>query len=165
VGDREHRFRKHEEPPQRGCRVGGPGARRGKTRRRRLLFTAMALGPGLVLAEGVGSGFCPLTLSRRLRLFAPPALPVTHAAVGAESRFGARTQRPRLFTQAGEAGLLKRTIASNATYSVRGNAAGGVRSAGPERSTDSSTVGDTSPRAAFPALSSLVRGSKPASPA
>ena len=41
-------------------------ARRGKTRRRRLLFTAMALRPGLVFAEGVGSAFCPLTPSRRL---------------------------------------------------------------------------------------------------
>jgi hypothetical protein len=58
------------------------------------------------------------------------------------------------FTQAGEAGLLKRTIASNATYSVPGNASEGVRSAGPERRTHSSTVGDTSPRDAFPALSS-----------
>jgi hypothetical protein len=36
------------------------------------------------------------------------------------------------FTQAGEAGLLKRTIASNATYSVPGNASEGVRSAGPQ---------------------------------
>jgi len=35
----------------------------------------MALGPSLVLAEEVGSAFCPLSLSRRLRLFAPPALP------------------------------------------------------------------------------------------
>src|SRR5688500_18930949 len=42
-----HRFRKHE-------------ARRGKTCRRRLLLTAMALGPGLVLADVVGSMFCPL---------------------------------------------------------------------------------------------------------
>ena len=49
----EHRLRKHE-------------ARRGKTRRQHLLFTAMALGPGLVLAEVAGSAFCPLTLSRRL---------------------------------------------------------------------------------------------------
>jgi hypothetical protein len=62
AADREHRCRKQE-------------ARRGKTRRQRLLFAAMALGPGLVLAEVVGSAFCPLTLSRRLRLFAPPALP------------------------------------------------------------------------------------------
>ena len=130
-------------------------ARRGKTRRQHLLFSAMALGPGLVLAEVVGSAFCPLPLSRRLRLFAAPALPVAHAAHVALSAI----------PQAGEAGLLKRTIASNATYSVPGNAAEGVRSAGPERSTDSSTVGDTSPRAAFPALSSLVRGSKPGFPA
>ena len=49
---------------------------------------------------------------------------------------------------------MKRTIASNATYSVPGNAAEGVGSAGPERSTHSSTVGDTPPRDAFPALSS-----------
>src|SRR5687768_4248624 len=35
----------------------------------------MALGPGLVLAEVAGSMFRPLTPSRRLRLFAPPALP------------------------------------------------------------------------------------------
>ena len=54
----------------------------------------------------------------------------------------------------GDAGLLKRTIASNATYSVPGNASEGVRSAGPERRIHSSTVGDTSPRDAFPALSS-----------
>ena len=89
--------------------------------------------------------------------------------------------------------MLKRTIASNATYSVPGNASEGVRSAGPERRLHSSTVGDTSPRDAFPALSSwsaeaslppqpgwtasalsakrslsrvveLVRGSNPASP-
>ena len=40
--------------------------RRGKTRRRQLLLNAMALRPGLVFAEGVGSAFCPLTLSRRL---------------------------------------------------------------------------------------------------
>ena len=52
-------------------------ARRGKTRRRHLFLSAMALGPGLVLAEEVGSAFCPLSLSRRLRLFASPALPVT----------------------------------------------------------------------------------------
>ena len=58
------------------------------------------------------------------------------------------------FTQAGEAGLLKRTIASNATYSVPGNASEGVRSAGLVRRPHSSTVGDTSPRDAFPALSS-----------
>jgi len=54
----------------------------------------------------------------------------------------------------GAAGLLKRTIASDATYSVPGNASEGVGSAGPERSTDSSTVGDTSPGDAFPASSS-----------
>jgi len=41
-------------------------ARPGKTRRRHLLLNAMALGPGLVLAEVVGSVFCPLTPSRRL---------------------------------------------------------------------------------------------------
>ena len=41
-------------------------ARRGKTRRRQLLCTAMALRPGLVFAEVVGSAFCPLTPSRRL---------------------------------------------------------------------------------------------------
>src|SRR6187200_1400204 len=76
-----------------------------------------------------------------------------------------RTQSPLPFIQAGEAGLLKRTIASNATYSVPGNASEGVRSAWPVRRQDSSTVGDTSPGDAFPALSSLVRGSKPASPA
>ena len=44
------------------------------------VFTAMALGPGMVLAEEAGSAFCPLSPSRRLRLFAPPALPVSHAA-------------------------------------------------------------------------------------
>ena len=66
----------------------------------------MALGPGLVLAEGVGSAFCPLSLSRRLRLFAAPALPVSHAARSAQTRAA----------QHGEAGLLERTIASDATY-------------------------------------------------
>jgi len=83
-------------------------ARRGKTRRRHLLFTAMALGPGLVLAEGVGSAFCPLSLSRRLRLFAPPALPDGDAPT-------------RVRQQRGESGLLERTIASDATYAVAGN--------------------------------------------
>ena len=68
-----------EKPPQRGCRVGGPGARRGKTCRRHSLLHAMALGPGLVLAEVAGSMFCPLTPSRRLRLFAPPARPAAAA--------------------------------------------------------------------------------------
>src|SRR6185436_18698752 len=97
---RERRFRKHE-------------ARRGKTRRRHLLLTAMALGPGLVLAEGVGSAFCPLTLSRRLRLFAPPALPVGHA-VHFPLRRGptARRRRPA------EANHRERC---DATYSVPGN--------------------------------------------
>jgi len=107
MADRECRFRKQE-------------ARRGKTRRRHLLFTAMALGPGVVLAEGVGSAFCPLTPSRRLRLFAPPALPVTHARA-----YSASTH----ITQHGEAGLLKRTIASDATYSVAGNRVASVGTA------------------------------------
>ena len=40
--------------------------RRGKTRRRHRLCTAMALRPGLVFADVVGSAFCPLTPSRRL---------------------------------------------------------------------------------------------------
>ena len=40
-------------------------ARRGKTRRRHLLCTAMALRPGLVFAEVVGYAFCPLAPSRR----------------------------------------------------------------------------------------------------
>ncbi len=57
--------------PRQRRRPGSPvpqtrEARRGKTRRRRLLFNAMALGPGLVLAEVVASVFCPLTPSRRL---------------------------------------------------------------------------------------------------
>ena len=60
-GGLEHRFRKHE-------------ARRGKTRRQHLLFNAVALGPGLVLAEVAGSAFCPLTLSRRLLSFASSTL-------------------------------------------------------------------------------------------
>ena len=51
-----------------------------------------------------------------------------------------RASRPH-----GAAGLLKRTIASDATYSVHGNASEDVGSAGPERSTDSSAVGDNSP--------------------
>src|SRR5688572_4852838 len=42
VSVRKHRFRKQE-------------ARRGKTRRQHLLFTAIALGPSLVLAEVAGS--------------------------------------------------------------------------------------------------------------
>jgi hypothetical protein len=54
--------------------------------------------------------------------------------------------------------------ASDANHRAAGNASECVRSAGPERRRDSSTVGDTSPRDAFPASPSLVRGSKPASP-
>ena len=81
-------------------------ARRGKTRRRHSLCTAMALGPGVVLAEVVGSAFCPLSLSRRLRLFAPPALPAVDVHV--------RTLRRRGADSRGDAGLLKRTIASDA---------------------------------------------------
>jgi len=66
----------------------------------------------MVLAEGVGSAFCPLSLSRRLRLFAPPALPVTRARA---------RSAPTHVTEHGEAGLLQRTIASDATYAVAGN--------------------------------------------
>src|SRR5688500_8854642 len=79
-------FANTNRPPQRGCRVGDPGARRGKTCRRHLLLNAMALGPGLVLAEVAGSMFCPLSPSRRLRLFAPPALPAAAARQMARGR-------------------------------------------------------------------------------
>ena len=47
---------------------------------------------------------------------------------------------------------------SDATRGVAGNASEGVSGAGPVRSPHSSTVGDTSPRDAFPASSNLVRG-------
>ena len=47
-------------------------------------FNAMALGPGLVLAEVAGSSFCPLSLSRRLLSFAQPTLS-TAGAAGSES--------------------------------------------------------------------------------
>ena len=66
ISDRKHRFRKHE-------------VRRGKTRRRHLLLTAMALEAGSLLAEVAGSMFCPLTLSRRLLQCASPALPAADA--------------------------------------------------------------------------------------
>ena len=42
------------------------GSRRGKTRRQHSLLSAMALGPGVVLAEVAGSVFCPRSPSRRL---------------------------------------------------------------------------------------------------
>src|SRR5262245_33349253 len=59
-------FRKHE-------------ARRGKSRRRRLLFTALALAPGLARAEEAGSVICPLAPSRRLLWFAEANAPsATH---------------------------------------------------------------------------------------
>jgi len=74
VSVHQHRFRKHE-------------ARRGKTRRRHSLFNAMALAPGLALAEVACSVFCPLSPSRRLLLFASPALPAADARVaGRDSR-------------------------------------------------------------------------------
>ena len=49
--------------------------------------------------------------------------------------------------------MLPRTIASEAMYCEAGNASEGVGSAWLVRSLDSSTVGDTSPRDAFPASS------------
>ena len=44
-----------------------------------LLFTGMALRPGLVFAEGVGSAFCLLTPSRRLHCLLSPPLPAGDA--------------------------------------------------------------------------------------
>ena len=69
----------------RECRFREQEARHGKRVRQRLWFDCHALGPGLVLAEGVGSAFCPLAPSRRLRLFAPPALPTAQHARSAET--------------------------------------------------------------------------------
>jgi hypothetical protein len=154
-------------------------ARRGKTRRRHLLCTAMALRPGLVFAEVAGSVFCPLTPSRRLRLFASPALPAADARGRARLREDMpprplatprrRTVSPRVKRHVcALPSHLARIVrnarrrhrvaevnhASDANHRAAGNASEGVGSAGPERSTDSSTVGDTSPRDAFPASSS-----------
>ena len=62
-----------------GRRPGAPFANKRSSARQNtsptLLFTGMALRPGLVFAEGVGSAFCPLTPSRRLHclLTAAPA--------------------------------------------------------------------------------------------
>ena len=49
--------------------------RRGKTRRRHSLFSVMALGPGLVLAEVVGSRVLSTVAVAPPSLFAVPALP------------------------------------------------------------------------------------------
>ena len=100
----------------------------------------MALGPGMVLAEGVGSAFCPLSLSRRLRLFASPALPVSHAAHVA--RRHAHTARRR---RVAEANHRERRDVLRTRKRIGRRA---IRVARCEV-TDSSTVGDTSPRDAL----------------
>ena len=117
-------------------------ARRGKTRRRHFLLNVVALGPRLVLASVVGSAFCPLTPSRRL-----------HCLLQRHSR-PMTPQRPRS-RKAGESRLLKRTMrATRITAQPETHRKAETRVA--VRRTDSSTVGDTSPRDAFPAASSLV---------
>ena len=70
----------------------------------------MALRPGLVFAEVVGSVFCPLTLSRRLHclLYRRSRPTPAHRAHAAQP--GA--------TVAGETGFLTRAIASDATRGV-----------------------------------------------
>ena len=129
-------------------------ARRGKTRRRQLLFTAMALRPGLVFAEGVGSAFCPLTLFAPPSLFASPPLPAGDAY---RCALATRLMRDD------DTGLLNEPCERRESPRSRKRIGRrGIR--GPERRKDSSTVGDTSPGDAFPASSSLVHGSKPASP-
>jgi hypothetical protein len=50
VGVRKHRFRKQNQATPTRLPRWGPRRRHGKTRRRHLLLTAMALGPSLVLA-------------------------------------------------------------------------------------------------------------------
>jgi hypothetical protein len=57
----EQRFDKHED-------------RRGKTLHQQSIVSAMALAPGLALAEVAGSVFCLLSQSRRLLSFAEPLL-------------------------------------------------------------------------------------------
>ena len=106
------------------------------------------------LAEGVGSAFCPLTLSRRLRLFAPPALPVTRARA---------RSAPTHVTEHGEAGLLQRTIASDATYAWPETAslAGGRLRAGRR---GSHCVRGHGAIDAVSRIVELVRGGNPASP-
>ena len=64
---RKHRFRKQNR-------------RHGKTRRRRLLFSAMALGPSLVLAEVAGSRVLSTVAVAPPPLFASPALPAADAS-------------------------------------------------------------------------------------
>ena len=61
------------------------------------------------------------------------------------------TPLARCFINAGETATRVAEVnhASDATRGAAGNASEGVGSAGPERSTDSSTVGDTSPRDAL----------------
>ncbi len=157
-------------------------ARRGKTRRRQRWRSAMALGPGLVRAEVVGSVFCPLTLSRRLHcLLQRTSRPITLAgacrgprARGHSSTVADTSPRDALrgkrhavtfpcargasrYRLSRRGTLAVATIASDANHCVAGNVSGGVRSAGPRRSTDSWTVGDTSPRDTFPASSSWSR--------
>src|SRR5687767_4635412 len=65
---RKHRFRKQNR-------------RRGKTRRRHLLFSVMALGPSLVLAEVAGSRVLSTIAVAPPPLFASPALPAADATV------------------------------------------------------------------------------------
>src|SRR5688500_11137948 len=114
----------------------------------------MALGPGLVLAEVAGSRFCPLTPSRRLRLFAPPALPAAATrqcpvrSCVVAGRWTAATRR------GGGTHLLARTIASDATYSAAGKrvGSGGLAASSAKRSLIAYAVARRETR--FPASSS-----------
>ena len=98
----------------------------------------MALRPGLVFAEGVGSAFCPLTPSRRLHCLLPPPLP-------AGAAHPARLAPSRARRDGSAHWVAEVNHASDATRGAAGNASEGVGSAGPMRRTDSSTVGDASP--------------------
>ena len=127
-------------------------ARRGKTRRRHLLLNAMALGPGLVLAEVVGSAFCPLTPSRRLHCLlyrcSRPTPRTTSPRTGALS-----SETPRV-SLAGETGFLKQTMRATRRTAQPETHREACDPRGDREATDSSTVGDTSPGDAFPASSS-----------
>ena len=98
--------------------------RRGKTRRRHLLFTAMALRPGLVFAEVVGSPFCPLTPSRRLHC-------LLHRRSRPTTRTVAHLAR-NVCMRDGNPGLLKLNRASDATRGAARKRIGrrGIREAG-----------------------------------
>jgi len=86
-------------------------------------------------------------------LFAAPVLPADAAPSAHVARHD-RTREPAKQACCSEPSRATRIMAQ------QGNASGGVGSAWPLRSSNSSTVGDMSPGDAFPASSSLVRGRK-----